>query len=184
MGALEPWPAAAKHSALLALAAHRSRSNPMPAAPLPTISSLGRCPATSTVGGWTCWWAVALLTPVAGPGCRQAASAPQRLCGMSPWSAALHCRHDHHGGGGAAQQPLHRCGLAQAALWLQQQARGCRHRAGAHGAPRCCPSGPAHSACCHSPCCCTPAGTLPPDWGTQGYYWNSSFNATQALETL
>lgn len=28
------------------------------------------------------------------------------------------------------------------------------------------------------------AGTLPPDWGTQGYYWNSTFNATQALEYL
>ncbi|KAI3425130.1 hypothetical protein D9Q98_008902 [Chlorella vulgaris] len=27
-------------------------------------------------------------------------------------------------------------------------------------------------------------GTLPPDWGSQGYYWNSSYNSTQALEYL
>ncbi|KAL4437815.1 hypothetical protein ABPG77_005727 [Micractinium sp. CCAP 211/92] len=27
-------------------------------------------------------------------------------------------------------------------------------------------------------------GTLPPDWGTQGYWWNSTLNNTQALEYL
>lgn len=27
-------------------------------------------------------------------------------------------------------------------------------------------------------------GTLPPDWGTQGYIWNSTLNNTQALEYL
>jgi hypothetical protein len=33
-------------------------------------------------------------------------------------------------------------------------------------------------------CCGWHAGTLPPDWGTQGYFWNSSYNSTQALEYL
>jgi hypothetical protein len=28
------------------------------------------------------------------------------------------------------------------------------------------------------------AGTLPPNWGTQGYYWNSTYNTTQALTIL
>lgn len=28
------------------------------------------------------------------------------------------------------------------------------------------------------------AGTLPPNWGTQGYWWNSTLNNTQALEYL
>jgi hypothetical protein len=33
-------------------------------------------------------------------------------------------------------------------------------------------------------CWTVAAGTLPPDWGSQGYYWNSSYNSTQALEYL
>lgn len=27
-------------------------------------------------------------------------------------------------------------------------------------------------------------GTVPPDWGTQGYWFNGSYNETQALEYL
>lgn len=38
--------------------------------------------------------------------------------------------------------------------------------------------------CCVARCSCPLAGTLPPDWGTQGYWWNSTLNNTQALEYL
>ena len=29
-----------------------------------------------------------------------------------------------------------------------------------------------------------PGGTLPPEWGLQGYWWNATLNNTQALEYL
>ena len=39
----------------------------------------------------------------------------------------------------------------------------------------------------HTPPCAPPplaAGTLPPDWGKQGYIIDNVYNATQALESL